>query len=158
MVTLSMDVVVEKLLNNRISAAAIHGNKSQSARQRALEDFTKDRIQVLVATDIASRGIDIDEISHVINYELSHVVENYVHRIGRTARAGKAGSSIIFCDADEKSYLRAIERTTNQEIEIVVDHPYHSTMVMESKLVSLGRAKARVESKRNNTRQRRTAR
>lgn len=118
--------VVEKLEKNGISAAAIHGNKSQGARQRAIDDFTHDRIRVLVATDIASRGIDIDGITHVINFELPNVPESYVHRIGRTARAGTEGEAISFCTGEERSFLYAIEKTTRQTIPVIKDHPYHS--------------------------------
>ncbi len=140
--------VVEKLTANRITSAAIHGNKSQSARQKALEDFSRDRIRVLVATDIASRGIDIDGITHVINFELPNVAENYVHRIGRTARAGSDGDAISFCTAEERSYLANIERTTNHKIDVDIDHPYHSEAAANSKLMSVGKAKAQIESAR----------
>jgi len=140
--------VVDKLEKNGISAAAIHGNKSQGARQRAIEDFEHDRIRVLVATDIASRGIDIDGITHVINYELPHVPESYVHRIGRTARAGAEGDSISFCTAEEKSFLFAIEKTTRQKIEVVDDHPFHSQAASQAAVTSVGRAKAQIEGRR----------
>lgn len=140
--------VVDKLLSNKISAAAIHGNKSQGARQRAIEDFTQDRIRVLVATDIASRGIDIDGITHVINFELPNVPENYVHRIGRTARAGTEGDAISFCTAEEKSYLFVIEKTTRHTIDIDRNHPYHSDAAENAKVVSLGKAKAQIEGQR----------
>ena len=141
--------VVDKLMANGITAAAIHGNKSQSARQRALEDFSRDRIRVLVATDIASRGIDIDGITHVINFELPNVAENYVHRIGRTARAGADGDAISFCTADERSYLANIEKTTQQKIEVDSDQPYHSEDAANARIVGVGKAKAKIESQRN---------
>jgi ATP-dependent RNA helicase RhlE len=140
------DRVVDKLIKNGISAAAIHGNKSQGARQRALADFSTDKIRVLVATDIASRGIDIDGITHVINYELSNLPENYVHRIGRTARAGSDGDAISFCTAEEKSYLHAIEKETRQQIEVIDDQPYHSEAAAHARIVSVGKAKAQIES------------
>ena len=140
--------VVEKLQANGISAAAIHGNKSQGARQRALEDFSLDRTRVLVATDIASRGIDIDGISHVINFELPNVAENYVHRIGRTARAGSVGDAISFCTSEEKSYLANIEKVTKQQIAVNVDHPYHSESAARSSVMSVGKAKAQIEGQR----------
>jgi ATP-dependent RNA helicase RhlE len=140
--------VVDKLAANGIHAAAIHGNKSQGARQRALEDFTHGRIKVLVATDIASRGIDIEGISHVINFELPHIPENYVHRIGRTARAGAEGDAISFCNAEEKSYLFAIEKATRHQIEVVTDQPYHSEEIAKSAVMSVGKAKAKLESQR----------
>lgn len=141
--------VAEKLEASGISASAIHGNKSQGARQRAIEDFAKDKIRVLVATDIASRGIDIDGITHVINYQLPNVPENYVHRIGRTARAGCEGDAISFCTAEEKSYLFAIEKATRQKIEVITDQPYHSAHAMNSMVMSLGKAKAKIESQRD---------
>ncbi|HMN67865.1 MAG TPA: DEAD/DEAH box helicase [Bdellovibrionales bacterium] len=140
--------VVDVLLRNRISAAAIHGNKSQGARQRALKDFSDDRIRVLVATDIASRGIDIDGISHVINYDLPNIPENYVHRIGRTARAGSEGDAISFCTAEEKSYLSAIEKATRQEVEVVTEHPYHSESAANARIMGVGKAKAMIEGSR----------
>jgi ATP-dependent RNA helicase RhlE len=117
---------VAKFLNiNGVRSDAIHGNKSQSARQKALYDFKAGRTKVLVATDIAARGIDIDDISHVINFELPNEPETYVHRIGRTARAGAAGDAFSFCAGDEREFLRDIERLIRQKIE-VVEHTYHS--------------------------------
>jgi ATP-dependent RNA helicase RhlE len=97
-------------------AEAIHGNKSQSARQRALEDFRSGRARILVATDIAARGIDIDEVTHVVNFELPEVPENYVHRIGRTARAGSGGIAISFCDGSERDSLKQIERLVKRRL------------------------------------------
>ncbi len=110
------DKVAEHLEANAIQVAAIHGNKSQGQRERALDQFRKSQIRVLVATDIAARGIDIDQVSHVINYELPEVPEAYVHRIGRTARAGEAGIAISLCDPDERGQLRDIERLTRQSL------------------------------------------
>jgi ATP-dependent RNA helicase RhlE len=101
-----------------IDAAAIHGNKSQQARQRALEGFRAGHTRVLVATDIAARGIDVDGVTHVINYELPNEPESYVHRIGRTARAGASGVALSFCDASERSYLRGIERLTRRSLKV----------------------------------------
>jgi ATP-dependent RNA helicase RhlE len=101
-----------------VDAAAIHGNKSQQARQRALEDFRSGRARVLVATDIAARGIDVDGVSHVINYELPHEPESYVHRIGRTARAGAAGVALSLCDGSERNLLRAIERLIRRPLPV----------------------------------------
>lgn len=140
--------VVEKLEANGITAAAIHGNKSQGARQKALEDFSKNRVRVLVATDIASRGIDIDGISHVVNFELPNVPENYVHRIGRTARAGSDGSAISLCTAEEKSFLFAIEKTTRHTVEVDTDQPYHSASAATAAIMGVGRAKALIEGAR----------
>ena len=116
--------VAGDLMKAGISAAAIHGNKSQTARQQALSDFKAGRIQVLVATDIAARGIDIEELSHVFNYNLSEVPETYVHRIGRTGRAGHGGCAVSFCDFAEKEYLRGIEKLIGRNIPVVEEHPW----------------------------------
>lgn len=111
--------VMEHLEKAGVSAAAIHGNKSQSARERALEGFKAGSVRVLVATDVAARGIDVEQISHVINYDLPNVPETYVHRIGRTARAGKSGEAWSFCeDGEERDFLRDIERLTRQKIPV----------------------------------------
>jgi len=118
--------IAERLNKNRVHAEAIHGNKSQSAREQALRKFSNGKVRVLVATDVASRGIDVKDISHVINFEMPNEAESYIHRIGRTARAGQAGVAISFCDANEKEFLRDIERTTKTEIPVYEDHPYHS--------------------------------
>jgi ATP-dependent RNA helicase RhlE len=113
------DRVVKGLVKQRVEAAAIHGNKSQSQRERALAGFKSGKIRVLVATDIAARGIDIDGVSHVVNYDLPFVSESYVHRIGRTARAGASGEAVAFCDPEERSLLRDIERTIRQKIPVI---------------------------------------
>ena len=107
-----------------ISAAAIHGNKSQTARQQALSDFKAGRVKVLVATDIAARGIDIEELSHVFNYNLPDVPETYVHRIGRTGRAGHGGAAISFCDISERDDLKDIEKLLGRKIPVVEGHPW----------------------------------
>jgi len=107
-----------------IFAEAIHGNKSQSARQQALQNFKTGRTRVLVATDIAARGIDIDELSHVVNYELPNIPETYVHRIGRTGRAGMSGIALSFCEAEELPYLKDIQKLTGQLVPVVSEHPY----------------------------------
>ncbi len=112
-----------------IPSDAIHGNKAQNARQRALKDFKDGRIRALVATDIAARGIDVDGVTHVINFELPNEPESYVHRIGRTARAGAAGIAISFCAADERAYLRDIERTIKRRVTVIEDHPFHSAEI-----------------------------
>jgi ATP-dependent RNA helicase RhlE len=117
--------VSEYLSSHQVNSMAIHGNKSQGARTQALQSFKSGRTKVLVATDIAARGIDIDDISHVINYELPNEPESYVHRIGRTARAGAEGTAYSFCAADERNFLRDIERLIRMELE-VVEHKYHS--------------------------------
>ncbi|REL33701.1 ATP-dependent helicase [Rhodohalobacter sp. SW132] len=116
---------IVKLLNkNSIEAEAIHGNKSQTARQRALGNFKDQKTRILVATDIAARGIDVDELKHVINYEIPNIPETYVHRIGRTGRAGANGTALSFCDAVEKEYLRDIEKLIGKNIPVVDDHEY----------------------------------
>jgi ATP-dependent RNA helicase RhlE len=118
--------VTEQLARMQVRAAAIHGNKSQGARQAALESFRSGQTRVLVATDIAARGIDVDGITHVVNYELPNEPESYVHRIGRTARAGARGIALSFCDREERAYLRDIERLTRQPLRVVADHPYRA--------------------------------
>lgn len=117
--------VVKDLTRAGIDSAAIHGNKSQGARERALAGFKSGSIRVLVATDIASRGIDVDGVSHVFNYDLPNISESYVHRIGRTARAGRDGIAIAFCDESETQYLVDIQKLTGQELEVVEDHEWH---------------------------------
>jgi ATP-dependent RNA helicase RhlE len=118
--------VAKQLERTAVTAEAIHGNKSQGARQRALENFREGRTRVLVATDIAARGIDVEGITHVINYDLPNIPESYVHRIGRTARAGASGMAISFCDEEERLFLRDIERLMRQRVPIVEGHPYES--------------------------------
>jgi ATP-dependent RNA helicase RhlE len=118
------DRVAKDLNRAGIQAEAIHGNKSQNHRQRALNNFKLKRTRVLVATDIAARGIDVEELSHVINFELPNVPETYVHRIGRTGRAGASGVALSFCDSEEKAYLRDIHKLIAQTIPVVDDHPY----------------------------------
>ncbi|MEO5338952.1 MAG: DEAD/DEAH box helicase [Magnetococcus sp. MYC-9] len=120
------DKVTVDLENHNIRAVAIHGNKSQGAREKALSDFRAGHVRVLVATDIAARGIDVAGITHVINYDLPNEPESYVHRIGRTARANTDGIAISFCDADERPFLRDIERLTRREVAVDLDHLYHS--------------------------------
>lgn len=114
--------VVKELLKVKITAEAIHGNKSQNARQLALKNFKSKTTRVLVATDIAARGIDVDDLTHVINYEIPNIPETYVHRIGRTGRAGASGVSISFCDAEELEYIRDIQKLTRVEIPLAEDH------------------------------------
>jgi ATP-dependent RNA helicase RhlE len=119
------DRVVKDLHKENIPAEAIHGNKSQQARQRALTNFKNSKTRVLVATDIAARGIDVDDLTHVINFELPNIPETYVHRIGRTGRAGAMGIALSFCDSEEKTYLRDIHRLIKSAIPVISDHPYH---------------------------------
>lgn len=118
------DKVVKILQKENITAAAIHGNKSQNARQLALGNFKSGKLRVLVATDIAARGIDIDELTHVINFELPNVPETYVHRIGRTGRAGNTGIAFSFCDPEEKTELKDIQKLIGKNIPVVDSHPY----------------------------------
>ncbi|MCF6196367.1 MAG: DEAD/DEAH box helicase, partial [Emcibacter sp.] len=109
-----------------VSSGALHGNKSQNARQKALNEFRSGAIRALVATDVAARGIDVDGVTHVINFDLPNEPESYVHRIGRTARAGESGISLSFCDHEERAYLRDIEKIIRQKIPLMTDHPYHA--------------------------------
>lgn len=118
------DKVVKTLQREHVHAAAIHGNKSQNARQAALNNFKNGKLRVLVATDIAARGIDVDNLTHVINFELPNVPETYVHRIGRTGRAGLSGVAISFCDAEEKAYLKDIHKLIKKTLPVVETHPY----------------------------------
>lgn len=119
------DKVVRYLEGAGVSSAAIHGNKAQNARQRALNGFKSGEVRALVATDIAARGIDVDGVTHVINYELPNDPDSYVHRIGRTARAGQSGAAISFCEPDERAYLAGIEKTIRQAVPVNEDHAYH---------------------------------
>ncbi len=118
------DRISKELNKVRLKADAIHGNKAQTARQRALNDFKSGKLRVLVATDIAARGIDVDALTHVINFDLPNVPETYVHRIGRTGRAGSSGIALSFCDREEKAYLKDINKLTGQKIPEVEEHPY----------------------------------
>lgn len=119
------DKVVKDLATLGIAAAAIHGNKSQGARERALKGFKNRTIRILVATDIASRGIDVDKLSHVINYEIPEQAETYVHRIGRTGRAGASGVAMSFCAKEEMTYLKDINKLIKKNIEVVSTHPFN---------------------------------
>ena len=131
--------VAGDLVKAGISAAAIHGNKSQTARQQALADFKAGKIQCLVATDIAARGLDIEELSHVFNYNLPEVPETYVHRIGRTGRAGREGVAVAFCDFGEKPLLRDIEKLMGRTVPVVEDHPYPMVVLEAPKKDKRGR-------------------
>lgn len=118
------DKVVRKLKKENIQSEAIHGNKSQNARQRALKNFKTGKSPVLVATDIAARGIDVSNLELVINYDMPNTPETYVHRIGRTGRASASGVALSFCNSEEQPYLRDIQKLINQTIEVINDHPY----------------------------------
>ena len=118
------DKIVRRLAKDKITAEAIHGNKSQNQRQKALGNFKDGKTKVLIATDIAARGIDVSELSLVVNYDLPNVPETYVHRIGRTGRAKASGIALSFCDVEERPYLRDIEKLINQKLPVISDHPY----------------------------------
>jgi len=120
------DKVVRKLQQSGVNASAIHGSKSQSARTQALLGFKVGRLRALVATDLAARGLDVDGITHVVNYDLPEEAETYVHRIGRTARAGNGGDAVSFCAATERNWLRSIEKLIRKPIAVDTAHPYHS--------------------------------
>ena len=146
------DKIARKLHKSKISAEAIHGNKSQNQRQNALSNFKSGKTRVLVATDIAARGIDIDELKHVINFELSDVSETYVHRIGRTGRAGNEGSSISFVDGLDLINLKNTEKLIGKKIPVVKDHPYHTDDLVVTKRDSNNRPfvpKPKQQSKEN---------
>lgn len=145
------DKVVKFLSKAEISAAAIHGNKSQNARQNALKNFKNGSLNVLVATDIAARGIDIDELTHVFNFDLPNVPETYVHRIGRTGRAGNTGIAISFCSPEERSELRDIEKLAAIKIPVIEAHPFP---VDENALLEPAVAQGNNNSRRNNGRNR----
>jgi len=123
------DKVTKQLEIDGVRAGAIHGNKSQNVRQRTLQDFKSGKIRALVATDIAARGIDVDGVTHVINFDLPNEAENYVHRIGRTARGGDSGQAIAFCDPEERDYLRSIQKIIRADIPVNRDHPFHAEAV-----------------------------
>ena len=120
------DRICKQLVSMRIAAGAIHGNKCQNARTRALDAFKTGKLRVLVATDIAARGLDVDDITHVINYDLPNEPESYIHRIGRTARAGRDGKAVSFCSGSELEYLRDIERLLKQQVPVDRGHIFHS--------------------------------
>ena len=121
------DKLSRKLKKVGIDAAAIHGNKSQNQRQKALKDFKNEKTNVLVATDIAARGIDINELKYVINYDIPNEPETYVHRIGRSGRAGKKGTAFSICEPEENAYFRDIEKLIKKKIKVIKDHPYPQT-------------------------------
>jgi ATP-dependent RNA helicase RhlE len=125
--------VVDVLNRAGFESAAIHGNKSQGARTRALDGFKSGKVRVLVATDVAARGIDVDDVTHVINFDLPVEAETYVHRIGRTARAGASGDAVSFCSPPEISYLREIEKLIGRDIPVDLEHPHHSEAARNSR-------------------------
>ena len=115
-----------------IAAEALHGNKSQGQRERALDAFRTGAVQVLVATDIAARGIDVDTVTHVFNHDLPSLAESYVHRIGRTGRAGRGGFAITLCDAEQRAWLRDVEQEIGRALTVRADHPWHSEAARHS--------------------------
>lgn len=150
------DKVVKVLSKAKITAEAIHGNKSQNARQRALSNFKEGKTKVLVATDIAARGIDISDLALVINYDLPNVPETYVHRIGRTGRASASGISISFCNVEERPYLKDIEKLIKQKIPVVSTHPYADAskeeLMPDKKPQGNNRQQQQAKPKNNNNR------
>jgi ATP-dependent RNA helicase RhlE len=141
--------VAERLAKNSIAADAIHGNKSQGARQRALKRFRDGDVRVLVATDIAARGIDVDAVSHVINFELPNEPESYVHRIGRTARAGAGGIALSFCDPNERAYLRDIERLIRRPLTVIGQAPAMAASDAVSNAAAKGRGQPKKTPKKS---------
>ncbi|MCS4304898.1 ATP-dependent helicase [Chryseobacterium pennae] len=152
------DKIARKLQQDNISAEAIHGNKSQNARQNALNNFKSGKTRILVATDIAARGIDIDELKFVINFELSDVSETYVHRIGRTGRAGAEGSSISFVDGLDLTNLKNTEKLIGKKIPVIKNHPFHTDNLIaqkrdsNNKPASAGTDRPRISNNSNNSR------
>jgi ATP-dependent RNA helicase RhlE len=145
------DKLTKFLSKRNISAEAIHGNKSQNARQRALENFKENKTRVLVATDIAARGIDVDNLAYVINYEVPNIAETYVHRIGRTGRAGASGTAISFCDAEEVPYIVSIEKLTHKKITVVESPNFNFSGKVNTVEPSSAKQKAKA-AKQNNQR------
>jgi ATP-dependent RNA helicase RhlE len=150
------DKVARHINNSGIKAAAIHGNKSQNFRQKTLNRFKNKNIKILVATDIAARGIDINELSHVINYEIPNVPEDYVHRIGRTGRAGSEGKALSFCDINERKFIKNVERLIKKQIEVISEHPFKSTETANSYSAHSRSQKSTGRSFRRNSRSRKT--
>ncbi|WP_109698363.1 DEAD/DEAH box helicase [Chitinophaga deserti] len=150
------DRVAKDLNKAGITASAIHGDKSQNSRQRALTDFKAGRIRVLVATDIAARGIDVDNLSHVINYEIPNVPETYVHRIGRTGRGGASGIALSFCEDEERPYVKDIVKLIKQQIPVVTDHPFPASEVPvhQAPAVQLRQSSSQQNSGRKNQQKR----
>jgi ATP-dependent RNA helicase RhlE len=133
------DRVARDLNHAGFQATAIHGDKTQQARERSLQGFKDGKMQILVATDIAARGIDIDDLALVVNFDLPNIPESYVHRIGRTGRAGAFGKAISFCDYEEKIYLKDIQKFIGQTVPVESNHPYHVAL-MEPLTVAVGAA------------------
>ena len=147
------DKIVKILNKAQIKSDAIHGNKTQGARQRALNNFKDKKSSVLVATDIAARGIDVEKLSLVINYDLPNISETYIHRIGRTGRAEKSGIAWSFCDIEERPFLRDIEKLIREKIAVVEEHPYvdEQTSPPPKKQVNINRSQNRSGSDKHQT-------
>ncbi|MDA9231260.1 DEAD/DEAH box helicase [Rickettsiales bacterium] len=143
--------IVKYLDEKSISSAAIHGNKAQNVRERALDNFRKGKIKVLVATDIAARGIDVPDITHVVNFDIPQDPESYVHRIGRTARAGKSGVAISFCDQSERQLLKSIEKVIKMQIPIDESHKFHNAKPLPTLKGSDGVKKDKVRNNKSNS-------
>jgi ATP-dependent RNA helicase RhlE len=148
------DAIAEYLSKSGIKSSSIHGGKSQAARQRALEDFKIKKIKALVATDVAARGIDIQKLSHVINFELPEEPETYVHRIGRTGRGGSSGYALSFCDNDERVYLKEICKIIGKQIPIVENHPFANSALSEDTQNKLSNIKKMIDSNKSSLRKR----
>lgn len=144
--------LVKKLSRGKTQAEAIHGNKSQSARTRALNNFKDGRTRILVATDIAARGLDINEVTHVVNFDLPNIPESYVHRIGRTARADASGIAYSFVNVDERAYLKDIEKLIDERIQLVEDHPFVSEVAANAPIQKPKKSKGNQNSRNNNSR------
>ena len=135
----------QELAKKGFRVSVINGDKLQAARQQAINEFAKGSTDILVATDVAARGLDIKGVTHVINYELTHIAESYVHRIGRVGRAGEKGYAISFTTGDEKSYLAHAEKLTKESVELVTEQPFHSQKAFDTPLMKVGKAKAKIE-------------
>jgi ATP-dependent RNA helicase RhlE len=139
------DKLARTLSKSGIRAEAIHGNKSQNARQRALTGFKNHELRVLIATDIAARGIDVDQLSHVINYELPNIPETYVHRIGRTGRAGHDGIALSFCESEELPYLKDIQKLIGKSIPVIKEHPFVTADGLKAQEIKTEEIKAKTK-------------
>lgn len=135
----------QELDKKGFKVSVINGDKLQAARQQAINEFAKGNTDILVATDVAARGLDIKGVTHVVNYELTHIAESYVHRIGRVGRAGEQGFAISFTTGDEKSYLAHAEKLTKEKVDLIVDQPFHSEIAFNTPLMKVGKAKAKIE-------------
>ncbi len=147
--------LAKQLSRGKMKAEAIHGNKSQTARTRALQNFKDGQTRILVATDIAARGLDIDDVTHVVNYDVPNIPESYVHRIGRTARAEASGIAYSFVSAEERAYLKDIEKLIGEPIQIVEEHPFISDVAPNAPVQQPKSSKGKQNSRKNNRNRRR---